>query len=1570
MFGGGIADKFGNAYEARWAVRQLIDVFSDKVRSIRLEGISADFHGFEFAVDHGSYVAWHQTKINSPSQNWTIRALENEGVLEAFAKRLRSNDRDRCVFVSQSPPVDLLDLSSKAAYASDYFDFSGALTKQTKDKFKQFYTTIKQTPEVAFNWLRRCEFRVLPESEITSAIEVHCALYFDYPSSEVYPVLRGYLEDRLNRLLTTEIVRSDIKNAGILKLKEWQLDPTLRQKIAELNTAYLNSYVPFGAKGHVVQRTYSDMVMALLDKQDGPSVILLSGVAGAGKSGVVRDILDKLTNADVLHLAFRIDQNLTCRSPQDFGRVLLSRDRSPVTVLKGLSPSDRAVLLVDQIDAVSEVSGRNGAAKNAVLSMVEEVRQYASVRIVLVCRSFDIESDERLKKLRQSRDLMQIDVPLFDWADEVYPVVASLGINPDVLDATQMELLRLPLNLAVFAEIATDGDTQFRNRNDLFAKLLQKKARLIAQNRDGISWAMMTPLIALADWMSDHQSLDAPESVLDEFSRAAEILKSEHLVVSTRGRLGFFHESIFDYVFARAFLARPQSLVQLLVSSEQHLFRRTQVRQILESMRQSDFSRYIHELGEVLSSKEVRFHIKIAVAQWLSALGAPTDGERDVVLSLDVPTQPLPLLFRIVIQGAVSWFDSLNRYGWVAEQLTSNIELRRQPILWWLGNISSDRPQPIAQLLNAWWNGDPIRGTELLDWFAFWRHQQMDQALINLCVLVINSRPPGLFQNKGNFRRELLIATRIAGRSSVEAANILKIYFDDWFQRHVDGHPFERDEIENIDLNTLGELGKKSPLALLEGSIDALARAFQRIAVNVASGKYDHSFNQRAYTGHNFGSEQYLRLLKIALERLSGESPEQARLILHRLNPHSHEAAAHLYLETIASNPQSMAGELPPLLASPVIFKAGWIGAEWRSFADAAKAALPYLSDQDRAEVERAVLDYQPELDFAILSAQQYKAGERKAFWVTPTAILGQLKLSGYKQFCILESLGNDWLSSKAVARLAELRRKFRGHEIPTPSHVEAREIKSPISTPNAAHMTDEQWLSAMRSHDGDDERYYADGSIIGGARQLAQVLQRHAKEDPERFCRLLPQIPAETNHAYVEHLLWGLAEAESVPLALLETVVLDAHARMGRQYGNCIALLFERHPELGRPQPCWEILVWYIQNGEASDDADVDTDHSDREMVSIEYLLDRGSTLHVRGINGVRGRALEALSEVLWNVPERRRDAWSMLGGRIDQEKLISVRCCVPRPLVPLFNEDKYRCASLLGRLISLDAERFSFVEMAVTGLQFPPSWMPPAAASVMAAVGRVTAKVVAKHSSPDPIWLAPLITRPATELLPYIIHQVPTIGRRLLSKLLTLGNSDMRLVATWHIIRASYNDICFVALADSLERSSLEARRLASSIAAHAAVEDIYRERATRKLLRYFDDVDLKVREEASGLFRNIPSDQFASFFEVAHAYVASKAFETDAFPLLNALEDAQCDVAALVVVAAERALAILEAGGEEAGKRDMDIHMLGDIIKTEYMTSERNPGLRKRLLDVIDRMLTLDPYSANEMIKSHER
>ncbi|OQW91047.1 MAG: hypothetical protein BWK79_17940 [Beggiatoa sp. IS2] len=62
------------------------------------------------------------------------------------------------------------------------------------------------------------------------------------------------MEDNFNKEITTEVIRKAIKSQGKLKIKEWSLDPTIRQKLAEETCAYLDTYSPFGAGGSIISR--------------------------------------------------------------------------------------------------------------------------------------------------------------------------------------------------------------------------------------------------------------------------------------------------------------------------------------------------------------------------------------------------------------------------------------------------------------------------------------------------------------------------------------------------------------------------------------------------------------------------------------------------------------------------------------------------------------------------------------------------------------------------------------------------------------------------------------------------------------------------------------------------------------------------------------------------------------------------------------------------------------------------------------------------------------------------------------------------------------------------------------------------------------------------------------------------------------------------------------------------------------------------------------------------------------------------------------------------------------------
>ena len=109
-----------------------------------------------------------------------------------------------------------------------------------------------------------------------------------------------------------------------------------------------------------------------------------------------------------------------------------------------------------------------------------------------------------------------------------------------------------------------------------------------------------------------------------------EALASEGVVSTQGGSVSFFHESFFDYAFARTFLRAGSDLVDWLVDDEQALFRRSQVRQVLAFLRDRegpDSQRYLRTVERLLDDNKVRFHIKKLVLDWFGSLPRSTRSE-------------------------------------------------------------------------------------------------------------------------------------------------------------------------------------------------------------------------------------------------------------------------------------------------------------------------------------------------------------------------------------------------------------------------------------------------------------------------------------------------------------------------------------------------------------------------------------------------------------------------------------------------------------------------------------------------------------------------------------------------------------------------------------------------------------------------------------------------------------------------------------------------------------------------------------------------------------------------------
>jgi len=1528
MIPGGIAGKLGNRYEAKWLVRSLMDVIADKAHWLNFESVETEYQGFEFAIARGKTTEWHQTKENSPTGNWTINALRKAGVLKAFSNRLSGDENAHCYFVSQDNAKDFRTLTEKARISNSYDQYKKILSEEQNVSFQQLTKDWRQPNEIVYAWLKRSYVKIIPGRELDAFNESYGDLYFYDGGKSAFPILRDILENHFNKTLTGDAARSAIKLQGALKFKEWAFDPTIQQRLDEETEAYLQTYTPFGAGGQTISRDQSDTLIDEILKSDGPELVLLTGVAGSGKSGIVRGAIAKLRELKVPHLAFRVDQYLSCGTKKELGKKLTAREEGPVSTLKGTFPNTPSVLFIDQVDAVSEVSGRDGQVKEVIFRLITDAHNFGGIKIVVVCRTFDLDSDPRLKRLKKDNHTKQIDVPLLDWKTDVEPLLLNKGIDVSSLIEPQRQLLCLPIILAVFLEI-DDPEFSFQSLSKLYDKLIEKKQRVISKERK-TPWALLQPLTAMCDWMSQRQKLNSPISVLDAHSNAVDILASEGLIISSRGQINFFHESFFDHVYARAFVNNALSLVDLLTATEQHLFRRTQVRQILEALRQDDIGRYLIELSSVIASNDIRFHIKTAVSQWLNSIDKPSEQEFAIISRFNEPNGKYHQLFRNAALSSHAWFDLLNENKWIRKQLDGEDKGRVEEVFWWLSRIAGERPTEVASLLRSWWGGDTKRAERLLNWFGFVRSVKPDDDLFQLCLDVINSRPDNLFTDQGDDRiRRLLHVWR--EKSPELCGQVLHSLFEAWFALNPGRNPFGRDEMKVIDTRSLVEMAEKSPQAFLHGTTDAIVRSIDMVIAEGKTGRNWYYFNHRTYAGHPIGFDEFLGIYRSALKKIVQKAPETGSIYLEKLDPHKHECLMHLHLEAIQANPAIFGKRLPSLVSNESIFDAGYNGVDWLSFANACHKAMPHLGAKERKALEQAILNYTPEIDRAIRVLREInQKGEEEPFW-TRKSVIHKLNRSGYEQWCILETIGEELLGSVALSRLHQLRRKFPKAKIPEPNHTEAHWVGSPIKRDKCDRMKDHHWLSAIERYDSDEDRHYGRDFIDGGARELARELQEAAKNDPARFSNLSLKIPDTAHHSYIEHVLCGLAEGESPSDESLARVIRHAHKHPERPFGSDIARLLESHPHIAADTEILEILIWYALNGEANESTESEAESIESETISISTLIQRGGSLHIRGTSGVRGRAWEALGSVLWQVPEAENRVWDTIEIAIEKESLISVRCCMMKPLKPLFNMNKERFSDSIRRLIVL------------------PGGTPR------------------QYDAPR---LSPLITHTGIDLFRYVFYWLPELAEELVKELLESGDETKELIGAWLVFCESFRNDAYIDKADKLASASVDHRRLLAAVASDAIKWAENRHGAEGLLKEFFFDEDEQVRNKAADAFRDVKAGEVELYRALAALFLKSPAFVSNGFAILHMLKDATCDVLDLVIEATQQVITDITAKSDQHGRRATDLHQLQDLLKREYTSSESNVEARKKVLDLIDLMLFREIYGVDSIVTTHDR
>lgn len=1049
--------------------------------------------------------------------------------------------------------------------------------------------------------------------------------------------LRDYCFDHLNQKIRPSDLWLWLETKGY-KRQIYPGSPRLGESLAAQTETYLE-----GVRGQLIKPQFPRQISAaiisqLVGAKEGLDIVVL-GSPGGGKSAVMLEVTDSCVKRGWPVLAFRLDEISAQITAQQL-QAALNLPLPPAQAISYAAAGQPALVVIDQLDAVSHYSGRTSVLFDRIAKLVQEIRGHrlrSPIHVLIACRDIDWKQDGRFRQLHRPRfgpemadeAIHQIE-KLTD--EEIGSILKNCGLNAATFSPRQYdELLRRPQYLALFIEanISSEEIPTIITPKQLFDAYWRSKERKMAQAFPGVSQNHWTGILKLITNRLSQTALklnppkgkrnrsndDAPLAVavgiLDDFPRTSiEWMISNGVLVESGRRIRFGHESLFDYCFARFFEERGQSLLEYLSEeSDQTLIQRGQLRQVMAYLRDDDPDCYVETAKELLDSEKIRPHLKLLLTVVLCSVPDPSDSEWNLICSYvgsalkDIDagnTTTLACHIFYAFSGSSVLFKSSVSEGafqkWIAESGPLAVDRLFRVLL---------RHQEAAQQ-EVWQVIAPLLGEERFkgnfEWFTQFCKASRSRETFEWLITVmkdgfktdeknVNRRDrfyslcDDLEKHKPSWLAEW-IAALINVRSDASKDGMGELIRD---------HAVEPKDIISI--------AEKCPREFVDHVLPAVISACERHSepswIPWSGRRYNEDTPHFISTEHvMFDSltsslvymlNKDLSFARRWLDRLSESTSTMCRTIYAAVLCHDELACVKLAADFLTLDDEAFSISYLGNLAACKI-----IGVHISRF-----------SEVELALVEEAILKYYPSWENGYGYIRRAKRGERPFCRGTNR---------GYSQMRLLRSFPEGYLGSLAAARLNELKRKFKFYWEPTPKPRKESENNESIFK----SWKPQRYLEAALARDarGTEGR----STFQRDSEQITVMLRKAVKDQPSIFVEQLESQSSPLLASYLKTVAGELVTSElGSELALRAAIALRR---------NGIGMSQEHLYLLGK------VSINDLPDSEFNDFLNYLTEGSPPDLDNFGHSGKRSDRLHSAAINSIRGQGIRVLVDWIWEEP------------------------------------------------------------------------------------------------------------------------------------------------------------------------------------------------------------------------------------------------------------------------------------------------------------------------------------------------
>ncbi len=1541
---GGASDKYGNRFEGKWTVFCLACVMDEEFDSIRLEHPGKEGEGCEFILKKGELSEYHQVKRqHSESRAWSIGDLYANGVLTTAYEKTRDHNHSFHFMsaVSSGCVDELCDAARNVSFDEFIEHFIIGTRKKTWEKLTKYWHTLieqevsfpEKTPKeeqqilfdkIAFDRLKRIYVNNISESHLVRMVETKLQTLIRYNPKKIRVELADLILENIHKELFAEFLWSWVEKCEYQRV-DFSKDNRVLTLLDNSNQRYENMIKPI-ADEISIPCDEVDEALKILTGNEKKHSVLVSGEAGVGKTYILGQIIKEIRNREILHLYFRVDKLNPTELPSNIGQQL-DLPASPVEILAGIAKSRICVLIIDQLDYVSFASGRNPAFFGCITEIVRCVRTFPNMRLLMACRKFDLQNDNRLRELISDRGSFQEITANRFSLETVKSVLNDLNLPVNLFKERQLEFLRLPLHLSILAEIKPQTEEQISSLTcdlDLFQEYWEQKFNKVSE-RIGDKTNQWTDVIdVLCESMTEETTLYVHENtILDSFRETVRAMESENVLVLDNTKLSFFHETFFDYAFARRFIAKDQDLLEYLKSGEQHLFKRTALRQILIHKFRANYDAFISDIKRLLSDPEIRYHIKQCTMEAIQRISKASTELWDIMRSiiLDDNASLANEVWK-VFYLTQDWFRFLNEKDLMNKWLQSDNDKVQNNALQIIKYQIDFFPEDCAKLLEPYIDSSPEWNRKLL-WIIGWNPTL--STCRDVFDIFLKLFKKGVFDDDKEAPELWSMIHALPNRQPKWAAEILGLYLD---------HILKGVNLEKVDRSLFKgngsetsfflETAKNAPEQFL-GSILPFFVNVVKATAKEREGKLllDGIWYFRSYDRNLFDlKDGILEGARIALRKLAEYSPEVCSKYLSSLMiDGDYDSVNFLIVQAFGASSHKLSDTAVKYVSeNPQRLEAGWLsggGGDFEYWAahEMVENVSTSCSDKAFSCLEQLILNYTP-------------INERSK---------DRLKWRGLWQRLMLSALDPERRSPEAEKQLNEYHRKFPNCPITPPIASRGGTVHSPIPEDAAVRMSDGNWLNAINKYnsDGRDHRDHKD-FLKGNAHELSSVLQEEVKRDPTRFALLAQRFPSDSHPSYFGAIVRGLKDSDAEKDIAFD-IVRHFFNLPGKQGGHWICSLIAKYSNEDIPDDIMKILAWYAT--EANDPKDDSLtfrsgDSSDEDNPSL---------INSTAINCVRGVAAEAVGKLLFTSAERVSFFTPYLHKMVN-DPTITVRSTVAYALLGLYTHDEKLAVSLFLRLCKSEKDVLLATHHVDRFLYYTInrhySTLQPILKRMLDSENSTVREAGARHA-----------------ILAYLnsLSRKETTDRcsrlwLMLLKMITSKSVYKRYIGGFLYSLAQFSYPREIRKILAGDEAALEgAVKVAAANVLHVECHQF----CNLALTRFFNDPLKEIRDKAAGCFRVAKGRQLEGCTELIRAFLNSPAFEDNLNDLIWPLKESTADISEVIIEVCEVVISALDRGIAPYSRFSSQVDNVVELILRAYQNSD-DERYRSRCLYLIDKLL----------------